>query len=47
MSFLNDIIKNSGNEYACTVEDGIDGSDVKGLEPVDNINCGLHGCVWG
>lgn len=30
MNFLTDIIKASGNQYASTVDDGLDGSDVSG-----------------
>jgi RecA/RadA recombinase len=49
MSFLNDIIKNSGNEYACTVEDGIDGSDVKGFIDTGSyaFNALVSGSLYG
>ena len=31
MSFLNEIISSSGNEYASTVIDGLEGSDINGF----------------
>jgi hypothetical protein len=37
MSFINDIIKTSGNEFAGLVEDGLEGSDVKGFVDTGSI----------
>lgn len=45
MSFLNDIIKASGNEYASTVDDGLGGSDVGGH--IDTGSYVLNGLLSG
>ena len=45
MSFLNSIIKDSGNEYASIVSDGVEGSDVTGF--VDTGSLILNGLLSG
>ena len=48
MSFLNDIIKVSGNEYASTVHEGLDGSDVSGYMDTGSyiLNALLSGSIY-
>jgi RecA/RadA recombinase len=48
-NFLNDIVKQSGNEYANIVEDGLDGSDVGGFINTGSyaFNALLSGSLWG
>ena len=49
MSFLKSIIKQSGNEYASIVDDGIDGSDVHGFVDTGSyaFNALLSGSLYG
>lgn len=49
MSFLKSIIKESGNEYASIVDDGIDGSDVHGFVDTGSyaFNALLSGSLYG
>lgn len=49
MSFLNDIIKSSGNEFASIVEDGLDGADVSGFIDTGSysLNALLSGSMYG
>ena len=48
-NFLNDIIKQSGNEYANIVENGLDGADVDGFVDTGSyaFNALLSGSLWG
>ena len=49
MSFLNDIISNSGNEYASIVTDGLEGSDINGFCDTGSysFNALLSGSLYG
>lgn len=49
MSFLNDLIKSSGNEFASIVEDGLDGADVSGFIDTGShaLNALLSGSMYG
>jgi len=49
MSFLNSIIKDSGNEYASIVSDGVEGSDVTGFVDTGSLifNGLLSGSLYG
>lgn len=48
MNFLNDIIKASGNQYASTVDEGLDGSDVGGYVDTGSyiLNALLSGSLY-
>jgi RecA/RadA recombinase len=48
-NFLNDIVKQSGNEYANIVENGLDGADVDGFVDTGSyaFNALLSGSLWG
>jgi RecA/RadA recombinase len=48
MDFLNNIIKVSGNQYASTVDDGLDGSDVSGHVDTGSyiLNALLSGSIY-
>jgi len=49
MSFIDDIIKTSGNEFAGLVEDGLEGSDVKGFVDTGSyaFNALVSGSLYG
>ena len=49
MNFLSDIIKQSGNEYASVVSDGIEGSDINGFADTGSyaFNALLSGSLYG
>ena len=49
MSFLNEIISSSGNEYASTVIDGLEGSDINGFCDTGSysFNALLSGSLYG
>ena len=48
MNFLNDIIKASGNQYASTVDEGLEGSDVSGYVDTGSyiLNALLSGSIY-
>ena len=49
MNFLNDLIKESGNQYAGMIEDGIEGSDVRGFVDTGSyaFNALVSGSLYG
>ena len=49
MSFLNDIIKSSGNEFASIVEDGLEGADINNFIDTGSysLNAVLSGSIYG
>ena len=49
MGFLNDIISNTGNEYASIVSDGLEGSDINGFCDTGSytFNALLSGSLYG
>jgi RecA/RadA recombinase len=49
MSFLNDLIKESGNQYAGMIEDGIEGSDIRGFVDTGSyaFNALVSGSLYG
>jgi len=49
MSFLDDLIKSSGNEFASVVEDGLEGADVNGFIDTGSysLNALLSGSIYG
>jgi RecA/RadA recombinase len=49
MSFLNDLIKESGNQYAGMIEEGIEGSDVRGFIDTGSyaFNALVSGSLYG
>ena len=49
MSFLNDLIKESGNQYAGMVEEGIEGSDIRGFVDTGSyaFNALVSGSLYG
>jgi RecA/RadA recombinase len=49
MSFLNDLIKSSGNEFASIVEDGLEGADINGFIDTGSysLNALLSGSMYG
>ena len=48
-NFLNEVIKQSGNEYASVVSDGLEGSDVDGFIDTGSFsfNALLSGSMYG
>jgi len=49
MSFLNDLIKSSGNEFASIVDDGLEGADINGFIDTGSysLNALLSGSIYG
>ena len=49
MSFLDDLIKSSGNEFASVVEDGLEGADINGFIDTGSysLNALLSGSIYG
>ena len=49
MSFINDIIKTSGNKYAASAADGIEGSDIRGFINTGSyaFNALVSGSIYG
>ena len=49
MSFLNDLIKSSGNEFASIVEDGLEGADINNFIDTGSysLNAVLSGSIYG
>lgn len=49
MSYLSDIVKNSGNKYAVVADDGIEGSDITGFVDTGSysFNALVSGSLYG